>query len=491
MKRKFSFNRLDGEAPSVDAAIRSAMIWNFVGVAFTQIGLAAVFILLASRLDPATFGVFALASVLTDVFYTLGVSSAVDAIVQRQDFSRRTLSSVTWAAAAICSAIALAIFGVAATYGSALGSSQVVTILEVLSLTTLMLPFAIGPTAEMRRRLDLKGLALINMTALLTGALAALATSYTPAIEWSLVVQRVVTTATFIVVATLRTGAIPIPVFDTTAVKAWLSGVSRIFAGQGFSAATPRIVDLLMGSFFGPVMVGYFRVATRLSDTVMGLLINPLAQLWVTLLSRTDTGAETRRDVYLQLTNLMAMVALPGFVGLALTADEVVGLLLPADYAPVAGLLAVLCVLGVFTPLTNPRNSLFTTLRRFNYLVWFSVVDLIATGIAMLVTARFGPTVMLASGGLTSLIMIAFAVPIILRDLKIAPGELMTKLTPPYVAVTVMTAGVLAIEPFAHNLPLALGLLTKAGVGATIYIAVLFAFFRQSVTDALRVVAAR
>ena len=86
---------VQGDTPRVEGAVRSAFIWNFVTLAFAQVVLAAIFLMLASRLDPATFGIFALASVITDVFYALGTAAAVDAIVQRQDFSRRTLSSIT------------------------------------------------------------------------------------------------------------------------------------------------------------------------------------------------------------------------------------------------------------------------------------------------------------------------------------------------------------------------------------------------------------
>ena len=88
-------DELEHDSPRVQTAIRSALIWNFVTLAFAQVILAAIFLLLATRLEPATFGMFALASVITDIFYTLGTQASVDAIVQKQDFSRRTLSSIT------------------------------------------------------------------------------------------------------------------------------------------------------------------------------------------------------------------------------------------------------------------------------------------------------------------------------------------------------------------------------------------------------------
>ncbi len=478
-------------APNVDSAIRSALLWNFVTLAFAQIVLATIFLLLATRLDPATFGLFALAAVITDVFYTLGISSSVDALVQRQDFSRRTLSSVTWVAAGICVIATLAFFGVAMTYASAMRTPEIAGILEVLTLTTLMLPFAIGPTAVMRQRLDLKGLALLNMIASLAGGASALATSFTPALEWSLVVQRVVTTLTFIVLATMRTRLVPAFIIDRDKVGTWLSGVSRIFAGQSIASITPRIADICMGIFFGATAVGYLRVASRLSDMLLGLLVNPISQLWVTLLSRAGSSAEEKRAVFLQLSSLTALIALPGFVGLGLTSHEIVGLILPADYAPVAGPLTVLCVLGVFAPLTNPRNAVFTALRRFNYLVWFSLLDFTATLIGMLATAQFGPLVMLSSGAFTAVAMVLLAMPVMLKDLGLKTADVTTQLTPPYIAVGVMAVAVLAVDGLLAGLPFFETLLVKVAVGVLVYAGMMMTFFRKSVIQAMRVVASR
>jgi O-antigen/teichoic acid export membrane protein len=232
-------------------------------------------------------------------------------------------------------------------------------------------------------------------------------------------------------------------------------------------------------------------VANRLTDLLLGLLVNPLSQLWVTLLSRTGESVEAKRTVFMQLSNLMALIALPGFVGLGLTAHEIVGLVLPDDYAPVAGPLTVLCVVGVFAPLTNPRNALFTALGRFNYLVWFAIVDLAVTVLGMSIMSSYGPVTMLFGGALASIAMIVFALPVILGDLKLQPLTLANHLAPPYAAVAVMAAGVLALEPFLLGLPLVGALLIKVAVGAAIYSGVLMLFFRSAVMQTLRVFAAR
>lgn len=479
------------EAGHVGRAIRSAMVWNFATMAFGQIAIAAVFLLLAGRLDPITFGTFALAAVLTDLFYNLGTSSSVDGIVQHQDYSRRTLSTVTWSAMAMCIFVTIVFTGCASLYANALNAPQVTPILEALSLTTLMLPFIIGPTAIMRQRMDFKGLAVLGMIASLTGSLAALAAAYSPLIEWALVIQRVVTSATMIILASMRTRFLPSVSFDPAASRTWFSATSRIFAGQSLASAMPRAIDLLMGIFFGVAAVGYLRVASKLNELAVSLLVNPLGQLWVVLLTRARESKESMSAIFLQLSSLVSLTALPGFIGLALVSKELVALVLKPEYAPVADMLMVLGWLGLLVPLNNSRNAIFTATRRFNKLMVFSIADLLATIAGMLLLSHFGSSLMLAGAGLGPIMMIIFAVPLILQVTHTDWRDLVKSLVPPYVAVLAMAIGVFALEPFIVGYSPLQSLLIKAAVGAVIYLGMLGAFFRRSVFASFKLVAAQ
>ncbi|RYZ11011.1 MAG: hypothetical protein EON61_10880 [Alphaproteobacteria bacterium] len=478
------------EPGHVGRAIRSAMIWNFATMAFGQIAIAYVFLLLAGRLDPMTFGIFALAAVLTDLFYTLGSSSSVDGVVQREDYSRRTLSTVTWTALGICIVVAILFTASSGLYANAIGAPQVAPILEALSLTTLALPFVIGPMAMMRQRLDFKGLAILGMISSLVGSFAALVAAYGPMIEWALVIQRVVTTITMIALATARTRVVPHFTFDTTVARTWLSATYRIFAGQGLAASIPRVIDLFVGMFFGVAAVGYLRVATKLNELAISLLVNPLGQLWVVLLTRARESKQAISGIFLQLTSLVAIVALPGLIGLALVSTELVTLMLNPEYAPVAPMLMALGVLGLFVPLTNSRNAIFTATQQFNNLLKFSALDIVATIAGMLALSAFGSTAMLLGSGLSPILMIIFAVPLILSATHTPWRKLVESLLPPYVAVATMVMGVLALEPLIVDLAPLDSLLAKAAVGATIYVGMLVAFFRRSVFASFKLVAA-
>ncbi len=479
------------ETAHVGKAIRSAVIWNFVTMAFGQVAIAFIFLLLASKIAPEMFGTFALAAVLTDLAFMIGTISAVDAIVQQKDTSPRTLSTVIWTMMGFCIIATVLMMAGANWYANAIGTPQVAPILEALSLTTLLMPFLIGPMAIMRERLDFKGLAVLGMISTLGGSVAALAVAYSPFIEWALVVQRFMTSLVFIIIATPRTRFIPGLNFDVNAARAWVSSTSRIFAGQSVANLGPRVVDLLMGIFYGPVAVGYLRVALKLYELAVSMLVNPFAQLWVVLLTRARDSRETISGIFLQLTKLVSLVALPGFVGLALVSKEIVAVTLNEQYAPVADMLVVLGVLGIFVPLNNSRFAVLTATQRFNSLLQFSIIEMIVTVVSMIALSYFGATAMLGGLGVSNTVLVLFALPVVLSATHTRIRELANSLMPPYAAVFAMALGVLAIEPMLPAYGALPILIIKATIGATIYIGVLGLFFRRSVLDSFKVVAAR
>src|SRR3972149_47245 len=93
---------LDGAPahPSPGAPRRPALVWNGANLIANQFAGAVIFFLLARELPPAVFGVLALALLYTDFFTSQGAAAVRDALIQRQDFAPRALSTMYWCSSA-------------------------------------------------------------------------------------------------------------------------------------------------------------------------------------------------------------------------------------------------------------------------------------------------------------------------------------------------------------------------------------------------------
>ena len=476
------------KANGLGSAVRSAFVWNVLSSAFAQIALAGMFLLIAGRLTPELFGLFALAAVLTDVIASLITSASIDIVVQRQDFTRRSLSTMLWLTLSLGGVVSIAIVIASGAYAQAINVPEVAQLVQLLVVSILMAPFIIGPTAVMRQRLDFKGLSVINMASAFIGALAALATAYSPFMPWSLVVQRFVTTSINIVLATARTRILPTFEFDASMARNTIRPLAKIVAGQGVASVVPRVIDLAMGLFFGASALGHLRVAVKLSDMALNLLVNPIGQLWVVMLAKARTTGDNGSDIFLQLSRLTSLIALPGFLGLALVAHDLTALVLPPVYAPVGDFLAVLCAIGVFVPLTNPRNAILTVLQKFNALFWFACLDLCATVVALYAFHWWGPVAMLAGLASVPVLLLMFAVPYVLRQLHTDARALAVVIQPAYFAAAAMCVCVLGAAPFVASLGALQSFAVKVALGGTIYLAVLGLIFRSTAREAIKTI---
>lgn len=478
-------------SPEVGSAVRSAMIWNLVSMAVSQLAQGGIFILLTQRLDPETFGLFAMAAAVTDLFYVLASTAAIDAVVQRQDFTKRTLSTAFWIMAAVTTPVCLLIVGAGELFAGAVGEPRVAPIFAALSLSLIPLPFSIAPYARMRQDLDFKGIALRGMLASFLGGLVALAIAFSEWAQWSLVVQRCLTLALAALLMSLHARIAPTWEFDASKARSILSISSRIFVSHGVGAVGPRLTDLLFGIAFGPAVLGCLRVAVRLSEMAVAVLVNPINQMWVVLISKAGAEGRARRGVFVQLSQLVALLCLPGYVGLAMVSREITDLALRPEYAQVASFLAILCAIGVLAPLGNSRNAILTALNRTGSLMAFSAMDLAVLVAAILAVLRFGPEAALWASGGPAVVSVLIALPVVLRHMSVTLADLLKAVSPAYVAVTAMAAGIFVAEPLLQGQAVWISLLTKIALGASIYAFVLLFAFRSWTIGAIRSVAAR
>lgn len=475
----------------VGMAVRSAMVWNLVSMAVSQLAQGGIFILLTQRLEPEAFGLFAMAAAVTDLFYVLATTAAIDAVVQRQEFDRRTLSTAFWAVAAVTAPVCLLVAAAGSLFAGAVNEPHVAPIFAALSLSLLPLPFSIAPYARMRQNLDFKGIALRGMLASFLGGLVALTIAFTAWAEWALVVQRCLTLALAAALMSLHVRVFPTWEFDPLRARALLSVAGRIFLSHGVGASGPRLTDLVFGISFGPAVLGCLRVAFRLSEMAVSVLVNPINQMWVVLISKAGSSSEARSAVFIQLSRLVALLCLPGYVGLAFVAGEITELALRPEYALVASFLAILCSIGILTPLVNSRNAILTALNRTGLLLTFSAMDLAVLLLAMFSVVRFGPDATLWATGAPAVASALIAAPIVLRHMNVRLADLMRAVSPAYVAVGVMAFGLILSQPLFDGLAVWMSFVMKVVFGAVLYAATLLIAFRSWTFRAVSAVAAR
>ena len=135
---------------------------------------------------------------------------------------------------------------------------------------------------------------------------------------------------------------------------------------------------LLIGLFFGPVAVGVYRLAERVVNTLLDTTTTPLQLAAFSQFSRLQDHRAELRQSALQCLRLGATLTIPSLAGLALVSTPLMAAMGP-QWAPAAGVLQILCALGMVLTFTRFTETLLPALSRPQYLAIIKWAECLVT----------------------------------------------------------------------------------------------------------------
>lgn len=475
----------DGADRGTAIAVREAFVWNTANLLITQVLGLAIFLLLSYRLTPTIFGVFALALLLIDLFAQQLKAAAQDAIVQRNGFEPMELSTAFFCLLPLCGLVPLAAWGLSGPVSHWFDSPNLGRILPVLALSVLFVPAQAVCEAMIARVFGFRTIALRNMGAVLIGGAAGLWVAFSPAAEWALVAQRLAQGAFAVAFLMLHTRWRPRALFDRRIAGLFSIAALQLWAAQVSAVAAARMGEGIVGLQLGAASLGVVRVGARFVETLHGPVTSPISNLWVPGLARIGDGIAERRAFVLNLLGLSALFSVPAFAGLALVGHDFADAVLSKEYAGAGGVITLLALVQIWTPLGYFRDGVLAGLRRNQLRLWLSLFDCVATVLVTLYAVRFGLEGVLASwlmlgAGLTALVVFVLS-----RTLGIAIRTYLLACAPAYAAAFGMACAVLAFQALTPGWMPLLRLLLGAGLGACVYLGIMYFGFRPWLMRAL------
>lgn len=452
--------------PAAGLAVRNALSWNLLNHLCSQGVSVAVFLVLASRLEPAVFGAYALASLLVDAVANEGRSAAVDVMVLRGQVSRRACAKAlrVLLLGAACGYAALVALSTA--LGPAAHAANLTAISAVLGLAVfLAAPLAVYE-ARTLTQLRFRAMAARSMGGSIASAVITLAWLFAGPPEWALVVQRLSALA-FNLVTLAQLSPWPKATDDLPPPS---SGSGRAFfqiwLGQLLNFALARAPELLIGLRLGAADLGVFRVSARLVDMMHGAATSPLSGVFVPVLARDAGDLQRLSMTYRKVTAISALLTAPVLVGVALLAEDIVELFLKPDYGPGAQVIALLALASLAAPFAHFRSGLLLSLNRPGRASALALLDLLLTGAATYFGA--GIDVAQAAAGVlaASIVGAAVSLLVVADALQTSATSLLRVVAPAFLATAVMALAVGVTQLLLPDGRL-LGMIVEVVLGAT------------------------
>lgn len=375
------------------STFRGAVLWSYFMNGGEKAIFALVTFILASILGPRDFGTVSMAMVyilFIQMFLEQGLSLA---LIQRKNLDSEHLDSVFW----MVLVAGLTLVGVSIVLsGWWAGLNRVPELrplIRWLSASIVVESLSVVQRAVLMREMNFKSLSLRSNAAAAFGAVLSLGMAFGGLGIWALVGQKLGEDAAALLLLWKISPWRPRFRFSLLHMKQLLGfSVATLFTKIGvfFNGYS---TGLLMGLFFGPVAVGIYRLAERVTTTLLDVTTTPLQLAAFSQFSRLqDSKAELRQSV-LQCLKLSATLTIPSFTGLALVSGPLMRVL-GSQWDMATHVLQILCVLGVVLTFTRFAETLLPALSRVRSIAvikWTECVLMVGILLFLSVTLKTQP----------------------------------------------------------------------------------------------------
>ncbi len=472
---------------SGNARLVGSVAWGAGGAAGQALFQLLVFIALARTLSPQAFGVVAIATAVIDLLNFIGRGGITEVLVQRRDLEPRAMNA-GFLASLICGGLlTLALILAAPLFARVFGTPELRGVMTALAPICLL--YAAGAVYEgmLRHAFQFKQLALRNTTSTLVSGLIALALALTGWGVWALVAQRLVATVWSLAAMMVATRWLPGRDLDPRELLTQLRQGSAVALSSVLGAGNQRIVDLVVGYFLGPTLLGYLRVAWRMLDLLFEVVVRPIGNVSLTSLPKARHAGRSLETEYLALIRYASLVILPMFLGLSVVAADMVPLIFGAQWRTSAQLLAILCFIGLFTPLTYFRSSALIAQGAYRHVLLVNLGEFVLSLLCAIAFTPFG----LTSATIGYFARAALAAPLTMLYLERVAGISALRSARAALPAMVSACCMLGATHIVRlALPLEIGAAWRVaaliGTGALAYVAAILLADRKLLSDAAR-----
>jgi PST family polysaccharide transporter len=385
---------IDGLTVTADRAVLKRRSVRGAGVTMAAQGVRCVLqfssqVALAHWLLPGEFGVVAMvAPVLTlvQIFNDLGLSQAT---VQRANISHNELSALFW----INLAISLVLACLLAASAPAVAWFYHVPRLTYIVIACASLLVLSGGSAQqialMNRRMQFVSLAAIDVACAVSAIVVGLLAAWAGFGAWSLIMMQAANSLTILILAWIMSDWAP----------SWprgqgVGGLLR-FGGHltGFNLlayAEANLGTILIGRMDGAAALGFYDRAYKLVIVPWWQISLPVARVAISLLSRLDGHPRDYAAAWRRMLQGLMLVAGPGLLWAALTADDLSPALLGQAWRAASPMMADLSLATVLVPFGASAYWLFVSQGRVREQLHYGLISGAAVVASVVIGVHWG-----------------------------------------------------------------------------------------------------
>lgn len=463
--------------------VAAGVAWNIAEKTGSMLLQMAVSIVVARLLMPEDFGVMAIMTFFTSLALVIVDSGFPQTLIRRQNPAPEEFSSVFFFNLIMSAALYVLL---TATAPAVAAFYDMPVIADIAPVLFLLLP--VNALCSVQNAIFVRGfrfglLSKATFAASLVGGAAAIVMALAGCGVWSLAGQRLATAAAKSAILWLCSDWRPSARASTAPVREMAPFSLRLLTTDIIGSVYNNIAQMCIGKVYPADTLGYFNQAQKFKDLPVTSAMQSVQSVTYPALSNIRSDRDKFAESYRQVLTVTAFMMFPLMAGLAAAADEMFMVLLGEKWMPTVPYLRILCITGLFIPLTSIAGNILKAASDGRIIVRLEIVKKAIMTAVLAATLTAG--VKAVAWGLAAMSAIDFLVTFAAttRYTTLTLPRMVRSLLPAAAVTALMYAAVIFAGQLTGTTHEGLRLMVKIITGIAVYTSAAFAFRLESVRE--------
>ena len=468
--------------------VAAGVAWNIAEKGGSMLLQMAVSIIVARLLMPEDFGVMAILTFFTSLALVIVDSGFSQTLIRRQNPSDEEFVSIFFFNLAMSAALYVLLTALSPAVAAFYDMPRIADIAPVLFLLLPVSALCSIQNTLFIRQFRFGLLSRATFAASLAGGFAAIVMALAGCGVWSLVGQRLVTAAAKSVILWLCSSWRPSVRARIAPVRDMAPFSLRLLATDIIGAVYNNLAQMCIGKVYPADTLGYFNQAQKFKDLPVTSAMQSVQSVTYPALSTIGSDKARFAESYRQVLTTTAFMMFPAMAGLAATADEMFMVLLGEKWMPTVPYLRILCITGLFIPLTSIAGNILKVASDGHIIVRLEIIKKTIMTVVLASTLMAG--VKAVAWGLAAMAAVDFAATFMAstRYTSLTALRMARSLLPVTAVTALMYVAVIFTGRLLGDSPEALRLAAKVAAGAVVYISAACVFRLESARETAAIV---
>jgi O-antigen/teichoic acid export membrane protein len=461
----------------------SSSLWSLLGSSGYQILGLLIFIVLTRLLAPEDFGVAAVAIGIIEIINVIARMGTLELLIKDKQLMVTSRSTIFWFNLSIGLSLSLLIYFSSELLERLFDLNGLSSALELLAIIPTLFACSTVYEAELKRKFLFKKITIrILLTSTISGLVAIVLAIYDFGL-FSLICMRLSASIIEIFLYYRVSPWLPSFKLDMNYLRSGINTASGVTFAALAGVFVLKLIEFSIAVILGAGALGYYKIASKLSDFVVQITVKPLADVSLPAFAVVATEIKLLKKTYLSFISMTLLFTLPAFTGLSIVAPFAVDVVFDSRWQGSASVLQVLCMAGFSFSLMYFFSPLMISLNKPWWIVKLRLGQMLLL-VMMFIVFNIKNIEELLYVYIGSLLVMTILMQIICwKQLGIKWKEFQELLTLVSIPLISMTAAVLLINSIFNFESLAM-LTLLVMTGAAVYALALLALVKMRIINA-------